>query len=175
MLASPSLIEYGIQTEESDLRAHVCPKVQRIYVYPTANALRVIGARRYRIAHAYQGKVQTAAGYLVPPRDIPRCREYAPPLWIWERHQITKDMSTSERGERALKVFMEAVQRGYVALPLSQAVVRDFQQQISGIDVAIRMDVRVQVKCDYAGGPKAYGGTGNLFLQIAERNPHNRH
>ncbi len=32
-------------------------------------------------------------------------------------------------------------------------------------------DLHTQVKCDFDGGRKELGGTGNLFLQVKEANP----
>jgi hypothetical protein len=46
--------------------------------------------------------------------------------------------------------------------------------QIDGDDIVVLTGanrVHIQVKCDYPGGDKALGGTGNLYLQVAERNP----
>ncbi len=44
--------------------------------------------------------------------------------------------------------------------------------QIRGVDIVVRGQWRIQVKCDYdAGRGKDGSGTGNLFLQVAERNP----
>ena len=55
------------------------------------------------------------------------------------------------------------------------AIVKEMDLQINGVDIVINMNTKIQVKCDYRGGPKAYGGTGNLYLQVRECNPFGKH
>src|SRR5690606_40834141 len=73
----PPLVEYGTQTERSDVRAHVCPAVRCVYVYPTASGVAVVMTGNYPLRQAYQPgwPEPTAEGYLVPPEDIPNCVE----------------------------------------------------------------------------------------------------
>jgi hypothetical protein len=40
-LQNTKLVDYGIQTEESDLRAHVCVNARQVYVYPTKKGVEV--------------------------------------------------------------------------------------------------------------------------------------
>ena len=42
-------------------------------------------------------------------------------------------------------------------------------------DLLVTASLRIQVKCDYRGGPRELGGSGNLFLQTHECNPLRRH
>ena len=46
---------------------------------------------------------------------------------------------------------------------------RDYVQ-LAGTDMLVFVKKRVQVKCDYTAGDKPLG-SGNLYLQKAERNP----
>jgi len=48
-------------------------------------------------------------------------------------------------------------------------------EQLRGIDLLTDMGHSIQVKCDYRGGEKIKGGTGNLFVQVAESNPLKQH
>ena len=69
------------------------------------------------------------------------------------------------------------VLNGLLPIPAIADNVREIDVQLLGGDViikpnAIRKDeIVIQVKCDYDGGERELGGTGNLFLQVAESNP----
>jgi len=53
--------------------------------------------------------------------------------------------------------------------------INERMMQISGIDVTMQDNMKIQVKMDYNGGDKRLGGTGNLYLQTAECNPYRRY
>jgi hypothetical protein len=169
MIAHEGLIPYGIIAEQSDVRAHVCPMARRVYVYATT-AAQAMPLTRYRRVPVYINGRLTAEGYLVPPDDIPGCQSFALTLSMWRAYPIRADMRPSEKGLLALKLVQAGIAAGLIALPLSQEVVRDLEMQIAGTDLLLRASVRLQVKCDFAGGDRAHGGTGNLFIQVAERN-----
>ena len=67
------LYDYGIQTESSDVRVHVCVIAQRVYIYRTAvcQGLVSLGGHEQRGAEI-DGQL-SATGYLVPPENIPGC------------------------------------------------------------------------------------------------------
>ena len=46
--------------------------------------------------------------------------------------------------------------------------------QLKGMDIVLFCRKRIQVKCDYRSGDRPLG-TGNLFIQKAERNPLKRY
>jgi len=48
--------------------------------------------------------------------------------------------------------------------------VEEKDMQISGWDITVKLNFRIQIKCDWKCG-LGDGCTGNLFIQIAERNP----
>ncbi len=174
-----SLVEYGIQTEQSDVRAHVCPAVRRVYVYPTASGLSAVSAGKYPLRPAYQPgwPEPTAEGYLVPPEDIPNCVELRFRDRAWDALAFDRGESTTAKGDKAVRLVKSMLKQGLLPLPSESQVVEEMDMQVKGTDIFVRAnqlrerDVRVQVKCDFNGGRKELGGTGNLFLQARERNP----
>jgi hypothetical protein len=171
------LVDYGIQTEESDYRAHVCFEVGMVFIFPTQNGKAAALSGRYPLRSASQSGVDypTAEGYLVPPQEISNCIGIKIPDDILEalRPEICEE--TSIKGEKAIRVFQHMCLRGLVSLPLLASGVRSKEAQIKGKDIVITSDMSVQVKCDYFGGPKELGGTGNLYIQVRECNPFGRH
>lgn len=179
MLGNTVLVEHGIQTEQSNIRAHVCPKAKRIYVYPTWRGVDVIKSGGYRYVDAHQPGVivTTAKGYLVPPFDIRDCVSISVNNGVWEWLAFSDDDSLRDRGRKATQLVLQMIKRGLFPIPAIGTEITDKDIQISGTDILIRsgaitqQDIIIQVKCDYPGGERELGGTGNLFLQIAECNP----
>ena len=54
MNAPPDLFEYGIHTEDSDVRAHVSVVDKSVYVFPTSNGVRAIEQNKPPVRPAYQ-------------------------------------------------------------------------------------------------------------------------
>lgn len=176
-----SLVDYGIQTEESDLRVHVCVNAARAYVYPTRYGIEAIRSGKYPLKGAAQPGVNydTAAGYLVPPHEIYGC---LPVRIEWALQQVgdfSYSLSTSEKGNKAVQVVSLLLSKGFFPMWAAPDVVNDLDLQFKGTDILVRQTVRIQVKCDYEGGaprrlpwgPKGTNVTGNLYLQVAESNP----
>lgn len=163
------LVEYGIHTENSDIRAHVAVNAGRVYVFWTKFGVEVCKTGKYKLKEAYQPGVSypTARGYLVPWYDIPGIVPIGARSII-EQQRFDENESTSVKGEKASRVVEWLLRAGWFPLPALPIVSDDIQIQRSGIDLIVRGSWRIQVKCDYRGGE---GGTGNLFLQIEERNP----
>ena len=166
------LVSYGIQTEESDLRIHVCVTAARMYIFRTASARKAIQTNTFSVRPAFTGSQQTANGYLVPPSAIDGCVSVAIPKIILTWVAFNETDSTSVKGKKAaqLVTFMAR----YLGLPMPVDVqdVTDLASQIAGVDmIATLAPQRIQIKCDWKGGSKQHGGTGNLFLQFEEANP----
>ena len=91
------------------------------------------------------------------------------------RITIHKDMDTAVKGQKAERLVRNMWSHGYLNFlrPISIQEVRSFGQQISGIDLKILMP-SLQVKCDFRGG-EGPNCTGNLFIQLSECNPFERH
>ena len=126
------LFEYGIQTETSDIRAHVSVVNSTIYVFPTSNGVAAIKREHPILRPAFQDGVDgaTAIGWLVKTDWIEDLRRVK--FFSWEGwKEFNKELPTDQKGALA-------------------------------------------VKCDYRGGDLPLG-TGNLFLQKAERNPLKKH
>lgn len=172
----PTLYEYGIQTEASDIRAHVAPHCRIILAFRTDLAIDLIEHRAYRTAFASQPNVvgPTAEGWIVPVADIPDIR-----ILRWRGHPwwniFDENASTTHKGESAVWVVKKLLEMGRFPLWGSSKAQNHFQVQIEGTDILLAGAWRIQVKCDYRAGPKSEGGTGNLFLQRSERNPLKRH
>lgn len=173
------LHDYGIQNEGSDLRAHVCPLVRRVYVYPTAEGRRVAMSGQWPRRSAYQPGVEgaTAEGYLVPPLVIPRSAGVEVRAEAWDAAGFSQSDDTSTKGQKAVRFVTGMIRAGVFPLPYSVGALDAdpaLAMQIRGDDIIVDLGtcrVHIQVKCDFKGGDKALGGTGNLFLQVSERNP----
>jgi len=182
-VGNTQLVFHGIQNENSHTRAHVCPVAQRVYVFKTAAALDLIEKGHYPKRNGYQKGVDvpTAIGYLVPPMDIPGCVALCLRLSVWQHLCFSEDDSLYEKGRKATKLVLQMVRQGLFPLPALGEEITDENLQIDGEDIIIKAnafrfdDLVIQVKCDYPGGERELGGTGNLYLQIAECNPFSIH
>jgi len=165
------LFEYGIQTEASDIRAHVSVVARTIYVFPTENGRAIVASGCYPLRDASQPGVvgRTASGWLVPIADIPDLRRIKFPTWTgWCEFRDT--LSTTAKGALAVRCVVEMMRTGRFPFWLNAAEDDRRNIQVSGTDIVVFCRKKVQVKCDYRAGEKPVG-TGNLFLQKAERNP----
>jgi len=181
-LRNTKLVEYGIQTEQSDLRAHVCVNARQVYVYPTKKGIEAINTGNFRKMPASQpgAAFPTAEGFLVPPNLIWGCIPINA-AWAMERVGIIDySASTSLKGDWAVMVVRHLLSKGWFPMWGTSEVISELDIQIKGIDLIVTSKARIQVKCDYEGGtPKRVGRlgervTGNLFLQTAECNPFGR-
>jgi len=171
-----SLVDYGIQNEESDIRAHVGVYAQSVYVYRTEKGQAVVaGKPSYRLVPVYTARIKTAEGYLVPVGDIEDCQDYNIPEDIFALSgigQLPERGYQGEKGKAATYIVNQMLQRGLIPVPLTITEVDDKAMQIQGVDVHTQADVRIQVKCDYRAGNGTHPRcTGNLFLQVKECNP----
>lgn len=173
----PELFDYGIQNEESDLRTHVCFKAGIVYVFETSAGRKAIERYDYKDKFAGQPGVNgpTGKGKAVPIEAIRGVTEtYIPDLLI-RRYPIFREDDTSVKGRKAEAIVKEIIRAGRFPFPnkwnhVNPACV-DIQHVGVDLIVIYPHEIRIQVKCDYLGGSKMLGGTGNLFLQTAERNP----
>jgi len=176
------LVDYGIQNENSHIRVHVCPVVKRVYVYPTECGVAAIQTGKYRKAPGYQKgwSEPTAEGYLVPPKDIEKCVSIELRNGTWKYINFRDGDSTTGKGRKATVMVESMIRAGLLPVPLLPTNVESYTLQVEGQDIIIKNtsmpqhDIAIQVKCDYSGGEKELGGSGNLFLQVAECNPFKR-
>lgn len=170
-----NLHNYGIMTEQSDIRAHVGVANKTIYAFKTASAIEAIEKHKPKTRPAYQPGVghATAEGWLVQPDMIDDMRYL--PYYSWSGWDyFSQKMTTSEKGDLAVECIIECLSIGRFPLWIDAKESSDKSVQISGTDILLVMDKRIQVKCDWYAGEKPKG-TGNLFLQKSECNPLKHH
>ncbi len=169
-IGNDQLVEYGIQSEQSDYRVHVCPKVRRVYIYSTSHGIDAIQSGSFAERSAYTKNVKTARGFLVPPSAL-NCFQVIPSEDIWKRVDFCETDPPAEKGDKAVEVVKHILRNGEFPFRTEGKSISDHQMQVNGVDITVNVDVKIQVKCDFHGGDKKLGGTGNLFLQTHECNP----
>ena len=170
MSVEPTLFDYGIQTEASDIRAHVSVVNKTIYVFQTRNGIRAIEEYRPELRPAFQNGVagKTAEGWLVRPEWINDLRLLRFESWSWDK--FTPCLSTTEKGRLAVECVLAVMRLGRFPFWIDASESDRENVQRKGTDILVFCRKKVQVKCDYRGGALPLG-TGHLFLQKAERNP----
>ena len=168
------LHNYGILNEESDYRIHVCFKPGYAYIFRTEAGRFVCASGEFQTRKAFQPGVNgaTANGYIVPPNKIPGCEQVKIPSDIMNKLRCAETESTSAKGDKAVLCAMSMLERGLFPLSIKTSFVKEEDIQRKGVDLIVISRTKIEVKCDYNGGT---GGTGNLYLQIAERNPLKAH
>lgn len=169
------LIDYGIQNDGSDFRVHVGYQAQHIYVFPTQAGRDALEREQLRSELKRGGQPgvngHTYEGYAVPISSIDNIQSILIPIDIYQKTPIYREMTTTEKGTRAVYVVVEMLKRQLIKLPINVSLVSDKDMQIQGTDILIHSRLRLQVKCDYLAGERQFNGTGNLFIQTAECNP----
>lgn len=166
---SPTLHEHGIDADHSDYRAHVCFAEGMIYLYATTDMRELLLTRDYPIFES-----ATSRGYLVPVDDVPNCQRIPVPV-KWRTNlstRVTEESSTTTKRQWSEMLVQRMLERGYVSLPLTATCVNSRDGQLAGHDLRVSLDCSIQVKCDWNGGAN---GTGNLYIETAERNPTGAH
>lgn len=174
MLGNTQLVAYGIQTEKSDLRVHVSVVARRIYVFKTSDGVRALSSTDC-VKQVRTGNFITANGKPVPLNSIQGCATIEIPSDIFALAKFLEDDTTSGKGNKAVFVVKEMLKRGLIPITATPEEITDRDLQIQGTDIIITARARIQVKCDWRAGHREFGGTGNLFLQISECNPHKMH
>jgi len=180
------LANYGIHTEQADLRLHVCVLARKVYVFEPSAALAAVSRRATtdQAGHktVYTAGILTATGYAIPVAEIDPVYPINVPAG-WLNHDlrsnapivIHRDMDTSTKGARAERLVMRMWLHGYLSgwiRPLSLQQITAQRDQLKGKDFQA-IAPSIQVKCDYAGG-QGPDCTGNLFIQLSEVNPFKR-
>lgn len=167
---SAELFDYGIHTENSDIRAHVSVVNRTIYAFETARGVEAVKKHNPPEKYAGQPGVEghTARGWILKPAMIEGLRSLAFHSWTgWE--QFSQEMSTSQKGHMAVKCVCDCMRIGRFPFWINSTEDDRENVQIKGVDIVVFCRKKIQVKCDWYSGPPP--GTGNLFLQSAERNP----
>jgi hypothetical protein len=165
------LFEYGIQLENSDIRAHVSPKNQTIYVFETKKGRQAIETHKPVEKFGYQKGFDepTAKGWLVKPYWINDIREIN--FKEYEYWNLFDDnWTTTIKGRFAVDCVKKLLKCGRFPIWIDAQEDDREKIQIRGTDIVLYANKRIQVKCD-----SHVAATGNLYLQSAERNPFKRH
>jgi len=175
MIANTRLVDYGIQSCESEYTVHVCPKSGKVYVFRTQIGQELARTHLYLEKSVWtklpgNKRCETAKGYPVPWNHFAGIRFYDIPDDLLRTHGKLEKASTSQKGGWAEQVFQKMCEHGLIDHDTTSATVDDLDRQIRGIDVEVQAPT-YQVKYDGPGGHKEFGGTGNLFLQTQECNP----
>jgi hypothetical protein len=186
MTPQRKLFNYGIREERSDVRVHVSPVTQRLYVFPTADVQKLLNERgeEFREVPAYQDGIDyaTATGLLVPWNQIPNIRVVRVPKEWWADGYFQAHHTTTTKGQRAVQLVTRGLEEGYIPLPFNgKGAFNGITEptnvvvQRDGSDVIVCGRLRIQVKCDWLAGPKELNGSGHIFLQLTELNPRKRY
>ena len=160
-----ALVNYGIQTDESDFRAHVCTLARKVYVYPTASGAAAIARGQYRFVSARQAGQITAEGYLVPPASIPECASYDLAGWLWGMYAIRPSMTTSEKGDQAVGLVRSAIGNGLIVLPLRPRLVREYAAHWAAMEGRNGYDM-VRLPSEWRGAQTERGWLGARRLVV---------
>lgn len=162
------LFTSGIHTENSDIRAHVSVVGKSIYVFQTIHGVNAMEACQVTKEAGQPGVVgATSKGKVVPWNQIEGIRRL--PFFSWSRWgEFHENMSTSQKGALAVACVIEVMRLGRFPFWLNATEDKRQNIQIKGTDIVVFCKKKIQVKCDWKCGE---GGTGNIFLQFAERNP----
>lgn len=172
-----NLYESGIQNESANIRAHVGVLAGKLFIFKRQNAVDIM--KDYVCLPGYQPGVSeaTALGYIVPPNDIEGMAILDIPAHYLEGFH--DNLSTSEKGNRAVAIVMDCIAAGKFPFSFNGEFVIDKDIQISGTDIIVKANIRIEVKCDYKAsvrkGAPDKRCTGNLYIQIAESNPLKRY
>lgn len=170
-----NLVNYGIQNEGSDFRCHVGYQVQRVYVFPTQSGRIALNTGLYRKVPVVTNGIITAEGYPIPISHIDGMKEIIIPINTYSKYKITKDQRKNLMGQLATAIVVDMLIANLIPLPVALGPEPDKALQIDGCDILINASLKVQVKCDWMAGSKSLGGSGNVFLQVAECNPWKQH
>lgn len=178
MIGNTVLKDYGIQSEKSDLRAHVCPLARSVYIFPTKDGIQSIDPTVHRLVPVRTGNIVTAKGYLVPPGSIQGCITVTLEEKTWQAVGLRENQTTSDKGRKASYLVKAMIEKGKFPVALIGTEIKNIDLQIEGVDIIVTVeDTRIQVKCDFRGGGirGVNKCTGNLFLQIEECNPYQQY
>ncbi len=172
-MGESKLREHGLKQEGSDLRIHICAKVMKAYLFPTARGIDAINSGLYPEYSAGQEGVNfsTARGFCVPPGDISGCVAYPIPENILIRYPIEYSFSCKKKGKVAVSIARVMLRQGLIRFPTLPQKIMSGDIKMEKTGTMHIGNCKIRIKCDFNGGDRSLGGTGSLFLQTAEANP----
>lgn len=168
-----NLIEHGIFQDESDYHCHVGFTVKAVYFFSTDAAKKAAQNPKWKTVSSWQPgwNSPTSEGKIPPWHKIDGCVEIIIPDMYIQAANCKRTESTSIKGQKALAIVQSLLTLGMIPLPLSPQEITAENLQIRGLDIIVKTKTTIQVKCDYDCGSKLRGGTGNIYLELKERNP----
>lgn len=177
-----TLVEYGIQTEESDYRVHIGFAAAMAYAFPTEAGCEAVkwceligkppNYAKDPCVTDHRGP--TARGYRISPDQIYALQaiRIPPAILALDRCRCSLHDTTSKKGQAAVAVARAMIGRGLIRFPAITTEIRDYDLQLVGQDILVTSEIRIQIKCDFMAGFVYRNGTvGGLYLQTHERNP----
>lgn len=157
------LVPHGIRDERSNIRIHVGYANRKVYIFPTKEACQAVENKIGKVVRARQPgyEKETSVGRAVPMSAFHSLREYDIPDELVAKYG-EKPSGLDERG----RIAQETVA---IMFPNMRRAGRE--EDLVGIDFVTPMGNLVQVKYDWACGPKP-NGTGNFYIEEEEHNPH---
>ncbi len=167
------LLKYGIEDEQSDIRAHVTVQGRQVVVFQTETARQVCRDNQYQHVPATQPGVDgatTAMGYLVPITDLNPRYILTSNVFPWNTYYV-ESMTITELADAAVCVVRAAIIANKFPLWVCPRVTTDKELDISGTDITVQMKRTIQVKHDRLAFDRSLGGSGNVYIQTHESNP----
>lgn len=165
------MIKYGIDEEESDIRAHVSLPGKCITVFRTADMRALLERNSYPTRMAGQKGVDgfTSKGHVVPITDVNPKYILTSKFYQWDKWDHDA-MSCGEKGDMAVDCVRAAIIANKFPLWVCGIVNDQVEIDIEGTDILVSSRRRIQVKYDWLAYPKP-GGSGKLYIQTHECNP----
>lgn len=171
MTGNTTLVEHGIQNDESNYRIHVSFGVGKAYFFPTESGKMAVEKEIGEVFEASQPgtKLITGKGRKVPWVQIEGCSEIdIPQSWI-DKIDCQWSDGPGEKGKKAVTIAKALLTTGRVPMPVSTREVNEKDIQIRGLDLIVTSKLDIQVKCDW------WGGRTGIRLQTHECNPFGIH
>jgi len=171
-----TLLSHGIDEEISDFRVHIGIIAKQAFLFPTRRLEELLAGNEYQEVPAMTNDLTTAMGFLIPIDDVPRLQTVSIPDYIMEQADFRDSDNTSEKGVKAVRVTKWLLANSRFRIGLNGYEVSDFDMQIDGIDITVKANIHIQVKCDWRAGSRTITGcTGNLFIETKSCNPYKMH
>lgn len=171
VIGNTKLIEHGIFQEQSYWRIHV--SYTKVFIFSTEKMKERCLSKQYRVKPAWQDKIETARGFLVPLKDVSDLQTVEIPDLIKKNYKWapSQNVSLGQQGKIAEAIVHAMLQEGLIQLPIKVTVETRQASQFAGVDLVYTTESKgLEVKSDLRAEE-----TGNLYIQTHECNPYKQH